>query len=93
MTCQRCSSERVASINGKTADLCHISLGTKNDSDYVPEDMNIGSGDYLKFQYCLDCGQIQGEWPLPQVKLEEDYLEDSDWWWQNAEEIPGELYP
>jgi len=37
---------------------------------YVPRDMGIGGGDYVKFSYCADCGQIQGEFP---VKLEEIY--------------------
>lgn len=34
--------------------------------------MNIGGGDYLVFAYCLDCGQMQGEWPLKKTELEDD---------------------
>lgn len=37
--------------------------GDKPTVDYVPSDLNIGGGDYLSFDVCLDCGQMQGEWP------------------------------
>jgi hypothetical protein len=37
---------------------------------YVPRDIGIGGGDYLKMSYCLDCGQIQGEFPLENTELE-----------------------
>jgi hypothetical protein len=32
--------------------------------------MNIGGGDYVDFKFCLDCGQINGDWPLPTTGLE-----------------------
>jgi hypothetical protein len=31
---------------------------------YVPSKMGIGGGDYMEFSYCLDCGQIQGKFPV-----------------------------
>ena len=36
-------------------------------SGYVPEGIGVGaedSDDYVEFTYCLDCGQIQGEFPV-----------------------------
>lgn len=36
----------------------------------VPENVGIGSGDYLRFSYCLDCGQIQGTFPIPPEAVE-----------------------
>ena len=73
MKCQACNSQRVALVCGKTSDLCVVEIAyVPRESDgYVPRDMNIGGGDYLEFNYCLDCGQIQGEWPLPIVGMEE----------------------
>ena len=70
MSCIKCSSERIAAVSGKTSDTCSVRVGTNDRCDYVPGDMNIGSGDYLKFIYCLDCGQIQGSFPLPTTELE-----------------------
>jgi hypothetical protein len=32
--------------------------------------MGIGGGDYVAFSYCLDCGQIQGDFPLPETGME-----------------------
>lgn len=37
---------------------------------YVPDDIGVGGGDYLKVIYCADCGQLQGGWPLPKCELE-----------------------
>jgi hypothetical protein len=64
MSCQRCKSERTAHVSGKTSDMCSVQVGEKDSNDYVPRDMNIGGGDYVSFSYCLDCGQMQGTWPL-----------------------------
>ena len=69
MRCQRCQSKRVADVNGKTADLCGISLGEHESFGYVPLDLGLGGGDYLRFRYCLDCGQLQGMFPLPRSAL------------------------
>jgi hypothetical protein len=41
--------------------------GTFDDHEhdgYVPSNLGIGSGDYIEIQYCLDCGQLQGEFPI-----------------------------
>ncbi len=68
--CQRCKSARVAAIGGKCSDMFWASIGKFECQDYVAEDMNIGGDDYIEFALCLECGQIQGEWPLPKTKLE-----------------------
>ena len=65
MNCQRCNSERILKIDGKTADCCCQQFGGSEVCDYVTSGMGIGSGDYLRFSVCIECGQIQGEWPIP----------------------------
>lgn len=73
MKCQACKSERTAHVRAKCSDLCFIRLhdmGQEHEG-YVPYDMNIGGNNDVKFNYCLDCGQIQGAWPLPIVGMEE----------------------
>jgi hypothetical protein len=64
MSCQKCESERILSIHGKTGDMCHAEFNGIEHDGYVPRDANIGGGDYLKFSVCCDCGQMQGQWPL-----------------------------
>ena len=39
-------------------------------TDNIKTDMGIGGGDYTEFSYCLDCGQIQGRFPVPATKLQ-----------------------
>lgn len=82
MSCTKCKSERVAHIYGKCSDMCVASMDDAEHVGYVPDDMGIGGGDDIDFDYCLDCGQIQGdEFPLPKTELEaeaEDDNEDSD---------------
>ena len=71
MPCQKCQSERVAHVSGKCSDLFFGRLGAKEIQDYVPSDIGIGGGDYMTFDYCLDCGQIQGKFPLEETSMEE----------------------
>ena len=74
MKCQKCNSERVAEISGKCSDCCSYSLG-KNEmygNYYVPVDMGVGGGDYIQFSWCLNCGQLQGKFPLPQTEIEKE---------------------
>ncbi len=70
MKCQRCTSTRVATLSSKSSDMNDICIGEENKDGYVPSDMGIGGGDYVRFDWCLDCGQLQGEFPLPETSLE-----------------------
>lgn len=70
MTCQNCNSERIVQISAKCSDQCNTRIGDKDICDYVPYDMNLGGGDYLTLKMCLDCGQVQGKFPLAQTELE-----------------------
>jgi len=48
-----------------------LALGEKEIvNDYVPGDFGIGGGDYIRFDYCLECGKIQGDFPLEITELE-----------------------
>ena len=71
MGCKKCNSERIADISGKCSDMCSVEIpGCEEQHDYVPRDMGIGGGDYIKIKLCLDCGQVQGEFPLPETEIE-----------------------
>lgn len=78
MECLRCNSKRIAQFSGQLQEGCHwatpageyqgiavpLSVGLK-----MSGTRDISSPDwdtsYLHFQYCLDCGQIQDQFPIP----------------------------
>lgn len=75
--CISCHSFRIACVSGKTSDMCSVTMSSPADEDdiveqvgYVPGDMNIGGGDYIEFRFCLECGQIQAEYPTPLTEME-----------------------
>ena len=78
MSCQTCKSDQIASVNGKTSDQCTVSGPGALDGEpnEVPRDIGIGGGDYIEFDYCLACGQIQGEWPKEAPPAQD---EEEDW--------------
>lgn len=78
MNCSRCSSERVASLNSKSSDCNQVTIGVAEHLGYVPKGMGIGGGDYIEFDWCLDCGTIQGINRLPLTDLEQGELEDDE---------------
>jgi len=65
MTCQRCKSERVANIMGKSDDRSSISIPSQeyDHEGYLPRIQDLCGGDYIRFDMCLDCGQVQGTFP------------------------------
>ena len=74
--CSRCQSVRVASITAKCSDCCNIHFMKVDNDGYVPGDMGIGGGDYVEFSWCLDCGQIQGKFPMRNTDFEEAISDD-----------------
>lgn len=71
VSCQRCGSHRVADAGGKCSDMSNFSMGNIDHDGYVPDGVGIGGGDYLEITYCLDCGQLQGRYPLPVSAIEQ----------------------
>lgn len=76
MKCQRCNSERIAEVSAKCSDMFSVDLGDSRMNGYVPGDMGIGSGDYVEFSYCLECGQLQGKFPLAPAGIEKDITDE-----------------
>jgi hypothetical protein len=75
--CQKCKSKRILSVSAKCADLCWVRYPNGTESrDYVPDIPNIstpeGGGDYVEFDLCLDCGQVQGKWPVKTLPKEKE---------------------
>jgi len=68
--CQRCNSKRVYSVSAHCRDLCIVTHADHEHEGYVPDDLGIGGGDDVEIDVCLDCGQLQGTWPLPTTDIE-----------------------
>ncbi len=77
MTC-KCGSYNLIHVSGKVSDTCFIDATmVPGESDgYVPRNLNIGSGDYLEFSYCADCGRIHGEFPIHMDTIREALSEE-----------------
>ena len=66
MECKNCKSDRIMIVSGKTSDCfsSHYPKAGLMIDDYPPTDMGIGGNDYMEFDYCLECGTIQGKFPV-----------------------------
>jgi hypothetical protein len=78
--CQTCGHNCIAHVVAKCGDLFHFRWpGGREQGGYVLPHETIGLRDngayhdYVSFQYCLVCGQIQGKWP---VKGADKYLRE-----------------
>lgn len=69
--CISCSSARIVNIGAKCSDMCSVTYKEVEIDGYVPRDMNIGGGDYVEFSFCLNCGQIQDDFPVENTGIEE----------------------
>jgi hypothetical protein len=47
--------------------MCSVEYKGMERHDYVPDFIGLGGGDYIELDYCLDCGQIQGDFPLEEI--------------------------
>ena len=76
MACQRCQSDRVLDVSAKCSDLFSASTPSSEYDGYVPAHIGLGKGgDMIHLAYCLDCGQIQGTFPIAkdEIELHEDW--------------------
>lgn len=64
MSCEAENHKRIMQVSGKVSDMCSLSFNDIGYDGYVPEGLNLGGGDYLEFEFCLDCGTIMGNFPI-----------------------------
>lgn len=62
MACKKCGSNREVDVLGERVQLIDVYTG-RTDSEGGTERSGLGSGDELRFRYCLQCGVIAGSWP------------------------------
>ena len=71
MPCRKCGSDRIMMVSGKTSDCFYGDYNGYEIDGYVPDDIGIGGNDYIDFNYCMNCGQIVGDWPIEEPDLSE----------------------
>ena len=68
MKCQRCGSDRIINVNGKCSDLCSVIYKGLEHDGHVPAGIGLQDegawGDFVIIEYCLECGQMQGQFPV-----------------------------
>jgi hypothetical protein len=70
LKCDKCGSERVLSISAKCSDQFSANYCGYDYTGYVLEGIGIDDGeDYINFDFCLECGQLQGTWPKKDPEL------------------------
>ncbi len=64
MSC--CGNRNIIDFSGKCSDMFMIEAddGTFDTRNGVPENANIGGGDYVTFSFCANCGQMLGKFPI-----------------------------
>jgi len=81
MTCDKCNSDRIVSISAKcndmfTAEVKHLKF---NAEGYANSNLNISTnGDYVDFEMCVECGKIQGDFPISDETLKEGYFPEGE---------------
>lgn len=63
--CQKCESDRVVFFSAKCSDLFFSRYKGKEHNGYVnlPDHLQ-DYGDYVDIDLCLECGQVQGKFPM-----------------------------
>ena len=46
-------------------------------ADYVPRDIGIGGGDFVKISICLECGMVQDTFPKKEPAFYDNYVRQS----------------
>lgn len=76
--CSKCLKSRMLNVSAKCDDKCDVTINGRSECGYVPSGLNIGSGDYLFFSLCLNCGHVDGKFPLDEHELEQDERDEEE---------------
>lgn len=75
--CQRCNSDRLLEMSAKCCDAFYGSYKDKEiESGYAPSIQNVCGGDYVDAIICLECGQVQGVFPVEDSNI--NLIDDED---------------
>jgi len=75
LKCRKCGSDRVCEVHARCESAFRCWIQDHTYMGYVPDDLGLGfthgGGDHVTFSYCLNCGQMQGRFPLKLTKIEQ----------------------
>lgn len=69
-----CNNPKIAHIKAKCSDRFSLTMKNLKYTGYVPKDIGLGDGEYVKFEICLKCGKIQ-EFKAPDL---EEFIADNE---------------
>ena len=72
----QCDSDRIFHASAKVSDRCYSTFNGKEHDGYVPTEIGVGGWDYLRLDICLECGKLQGKFPVPDPEFAMDDEED-----------------
>jgi hypothetical protein len=62
--CQQCGSDRLFKLEANAKDGHSYEYKGTSGYGYAPHVNNVCNCDCTQFVFCLECGQIQGHWPV-----------------------------
>lgn len=71
-----CGSNRIARVTAKCSDLCWVQVPHLNaeKDGYVPTNIGLGDDeDYVDVDFCLDCGRLQGKFPVSDAQIKKAF--------------------
>lgn len=78
--CKNCNSKHIVRLVAKCHDLCSVNIDSLNfdEHGYVPDHIGMRQhprlfDKYISIKYCLNCGQIQGDWPAKILDQYDEY--------------------
>lgn len=94
MNCDSCKSERVFEVGGKSSDRNNWTYKNGPEgSGYLPHVPNVCGGDYYDLSVCLNCGKVQGKFPVESEELETGPAEKAQQYFlDNYGNSPAKLY-
>ena len=76
MNCDKCESDRILIFDAKCDDRCCVQFNNAERVDYPPSDIGLSGGDYISGKLCLQCGKVQGEFPIPDPEFSQEDEDD-----------------
>jgi len=77
MKCQKCDSERILEVQTGVEE-CSYTYDGEEYECVAPIIDNVSDGLYVDIALCLDCGQVQGEFPAEDPDFDEEEDEEDE---------------
>lgn len=77
-TCDKCDSIKLLEVYVQGRDTHHLDYKEMEIDGYMPEGLNLygNYGDAIQFKLCMDCGKVQGKFPVSEEDIETAFKEE-----------------